>query len=149
MHQKLELQKTKKRKIAEESSFDGNDDDADVTVGASTRNTHISQVPKQSILTEFSTRRLTADQKWDIDDCLTKFIVTSGIPFQTLENYYFIEFLQKLCPSYDPPSRKQFVTKYLPRLHNQWWAGLTDSMVGRENMTLALDVWTTRAHEYV
>lgn len=57
----------------------------------------------------------TIDEKTNraIDNALLKFLVVCGIPFSAIENPFFIEFVKKLRPAYNPPSRQTLSEKTL------------------------------------
>ncbi|CAG8672732.1 6145_t:CDS:1, partial [Ambispora gerdemannii] len=63
---------------------------------------------EQSSLTRFFLYRseggLSEGQKNSIDNSLLKAFVVCGIAFSVVENSFFIDLFQNLCPDYQPPS---------------------------------------------
>ncbi|CAG8622311.1 8625_t:CDS:1, partial [Scutellospora calospora] len=53
----------------------------------------------QSLENSLSERQINS-----INSSLLKAFVVCGIPFSVIENLFFIDFLQNLCPNYSPPS---------------------------------------------
>ncbi|CAG8811315.1 1860_t:CDS:1, partial [Dentiscutata erythropus] len=54
-----------------------------------------------------------------INNALIKAFVVCVIPFSVIENSFFIDLLQSLCPSYQPPSRKVLANKLLNQEHSK------------------------------
>ncbi|CAG8805987.1 12242_t:CDS:2, partial [Racocetra persica] len=48
-----------------------------------------------------------------------KAFVVCGIPFSAIENPFFIDLLQNLCPSYEPPSRTVLASQLLNQVHSK------------------------------
>ncbi|CAG8564730.1 17932_t:CDS:2 [Racocetra persica] len=87
------------------------------------------QSNKQSSISNYFSQKLDSLSEGhmnSINSSLLKAFVVCDIPFSVIDNPFFIDFLQNLCPNYKPPSIKRENIFY-----------------GSNNLTLALDRWTS------
>lgn len=63
-------------------------------------------------------RREHGDKNGQIDDALTRFIMTCRIPLKAIHSPEFIEFVRSLNPDYHIPSRETITTELIPSLLN-------------------------------
>lgn len=54
----------------------------------------------------FTSRMISNSEQQSIDRHLLRAIIMNGMPFQTVNNPFFIEFIKKLNPLYGLPDRK-------------------------------------------
>ncbi|CAG8801134.1 23866_t:CDS:2, partial [Dentiscutata erythropus] len=62
---------------------------------------------------------LSEERIYSINRSLLKAFTVCGIPFSAIENPFFIDLLQNLCPTYQPPSRVVLAGRLLDQKHSK------------------------------
>lgn len=73
----------------------------------------LSATSKQKITPFFDT--CNEDTKKNLDQALARAIFSGAIPLSFIENQYFINFLNLIRPSYQPPGRRALSTVLLEK----------------------------------
>jgi len=80
------------------------------------------KINKQSSISKFfpqSEGGLSEARINAINSSLLKAFVVCGIPFSVVENPFFIDLLQNLCPNYQPPSKEVLAGRLLDQEHSK------------------------------
>jgi hypothetical protein len=80
--------------------------------------------------------RLTEGRINEINRALVKAFVVCGIPWQTIENPFFIEFLKTLRPGYTPPSKDTLSGRLLAQESAVVNQQVIKKLENQENLTL-------------
>jgi hypothetical protein len=79
---------------------------------------------------------IDTNKKDKIDQALIRCFVCCGIPFSTVNHPYFIDFVQSLCLSYNPPKRTSLSTTILDKKTVTVLKKIQDELKYEENLTL-------------
>ena len=79
---------------------------------------------------------LSAEQAAFIDRSVLKTFVMCGIPFQIVENPYFINMLKNIRSNYSPPSRERLSTNLLHEEAIRVDIKINNSLENQKNLTL-------------
>ena len=82
---------------------------------------------------------LPAEQAALIDRSVLKAFVMCGIPFQVVENPYFVNLLKNLRSNYNPPSRERLSTNLLNEESIRVEIKINNSLENTKNLTLGMD----------
>jgi hypothetical protein len=100
-------------------------------LATSNTSTNRRQNSDTSSLTEVDSRR--SDK---IDQALIRFFVCCGIPFSTVGHLYFVDFVQSLCFSYNPPKKTALSTTLLNKETSVIFEKINEELKHEENLTL-------------
>lgn len=97
----------------------------------------------------FTSRIVSAAEQQTIDRCLLRATIMNGLSFCIVcivENYFFIEFIKLLNPSYELPGRKklanEILTQEVVHVENEYESLLAEAA----HLTLNIDGWSDRCH---
>jgi hypothetical protein len=82
---------------------------------------------------------LSAEQTALIDRSVLKAFAMCGIPFQVVENPYFINMLKNIRSNYSPPSRERLSTNLLHEEAIRVDIKINNSLENQKNLTLGMD----------
>jgi hypothetical protein len=71
-----------------------------------------------------------------IDQALIRFFICCGISFSTVDHPYFVDFVQSLCFSYNPPKRTTLSTAILNKEISVILEKINEELKHEENLTL-------------
>ena len=95
---------------------------------------------------QFTSRIISYSEQQNIDRYLLRAVIMNGISFRTVNNDFFIEFVKKLNPSYDPPNRKKLahdvLTQEVVYVENKNESLLAEAA----HLTLNIDGWSDQCN---
>ncbi|CAG4991880.1 unnamed protein product [Parnassius apollo] len=102
----------------------------------------------QSTLRMFAnTKKLSTKQRKEIDDSLMLLFSKSFLPFSIVEDGYFQNFVAKLNPAYQLPSRKHVSNTLLDAEYHNCSNKVRGELSNVDYACLTIDCWTSRAQE--
>jgi len=94
----------------------------------------------------FTSRIISYSEQQNIDRYLLRAVIMNGISFRTVNNDFFIEFVKKLNPSYDPPNRKKLAHEVLTQ-EVVYVENKNESLLAEAaHLTLNIDGWSDQCH---
>ncbi|GES77206.1 ribonuclease H-like domain-containing protein [Rhizophagus clarus] len=93
--------------------------------------------------------KLSEDRVHEIDRTCVKAFVVCGIPWNVIENLFFIELLKTLRPGYTPPSKDVLSGKLLSQETAVINQRVIKELKNAENLTMSCDGWTNSANESI
>jgi proline dehydrogenase len=94
----------------------------------------------------FTSRIISYSEQQNIDRYLLRAVIMNGISFRTVNNDFFIEFVKKLNPSYDPPNRKKLAHEVLTQ-EVVYVENKNESLLAEAaHLTLNIDGWSEQCH---
>jgi proline dehydrogenase len=95
---------------------------------------------------QFTSRIISYSEQQNIDRYLLRAVIMNGISFRTVNNDFFIEFVKKLNPSYDPPNRKKLAHEVLTQ-EVVYVENKNESLLAEAaHLTLNIDGWSDQCH---
>ncbi|CAG8720506.1 19857_t:CDS:2, partial [Dentiscutata erythropus] len=80
---------------------------------------HVAYCDNLEEQSENITENLSEERISSINGSLLKAFVVCDIPFSVIENPFFIDLLQNLCPNYQPPSREILAVRLLDQEYSR------------------------------
>lgn len=81
--------------------------------------TRLEPIPAENFMTRRNMVPFSPEEKRSVDQDAAMAIYLTATPFSTLRNSYFHKFLNRLDPSYTPPSRDQLSGALLDEAYNK------------------------------
>lgn len=101
-----------------------------------------SNKQEQLSLSEFyESTTLTTERNDNINRALIRAFVMCGIPFNIIQNPYFIELLRQLRPAYTPPNRKAISGRLLDAEVTNINTKINLQLENQKNLTLGKDFY--------
>jgi hypothetical protein len=85
---------------------------------------------------------LSAEQAALIDRSMLKAFVMCGMPFQVVENPYFVNMLKSIRSNYNPPSRERLSTNLLHEEATRVEIKINNSLERAKNLTLGMNSYS-------
>lgn len=102
----------------------------------------------QSTMKMFTnSKKLSIKQRKEIDDALMLLYNKTFLPFSIVEDQYFNNFISKLNPAYQLPSRKHVSNNMLDADYHNCATEIREKLAGVDSACLTIDCWTSRAQE--
>lgn len=118
------------------------------TSGPISQATNPSSSKVQQPITMFSNvRKLSTKQRKDIDEALMLLFYKNFHPFSMVEDKYFKNFIAKLNPAYQLPSRKHVSKVLLDADFHTCSNEVKEKLKSIESVCLTIDCWTSQAQE--
>ncbi|KAK7000614.1 hypothetical protein R3P38DRAFT_2797273 [Favolaschia claudopus] len=117
--------------------------------GITTSATKATPVQRTLAASWGSTDKMTAPRQSAIDYLLLRLLVCCALAFSLLDNGFFIDFCNALCPSYSVPDRSSFVTSRLAVETTFAMEQLQIMLQSFIHLTLSFDGWSSRRKDEV
>ncbi|KAK7015969.1 hypothetical protein R3P38DRAFT_3203690 [Favolaschia claudopus] len=92
---------------------------------------------------------MTASRQSAIDYLLLQLLVCCALAFSLLDNGFFIDFCNALCPAYSVPDRSSFVTSRLAIETTYAMEQLKIMLETFVHLTLSFDGWTSQRKDEI
>lgn len=89
-------------------------------------------------------KRKLEDEKTLSDELLCMALITDNLPFRFVENEYFIEWLLRVAPNYNLPSRQSLADKVLELLYNRERNRIMSELEKASSVSLTTDGWVSQ-----
>lgn len=102
---------------------------------------------QQPSIAEAFSKSIPYDRKskrWnDITRAITTHLCKDMVPFQTVERSRFKDMIKTLDPRYEPPSRKYFTEKEMPKLYGQLRERVENDLRELKHYATTTDLWSS------
>jgi hypothetical protein len=121
---------------------------ASVPVPSASGSSGTIPVNKSKTIMDCFIRKVKPHEQNELDLMLGKFIFSSNLSFNSVENPYFQNLLEKLNPAYKIPSRRAIGGSILDNVYEQTEDIMTENLKGKK-VTITQDGWSTNQMEPV
>ncbi|XP_023319349.1 uncharacterized protein LOC106654530 [Trichogramma pretiosum] len=133
----------KKRKLNEEENnaqLDEDIDDDEVHCASSHDNNKQTKDGRRNLKSFLD--KISKYEQESCEELLAKAIITGGVSFRFLENEYFLEFLNKLRPTFKPPKRAELSDTLLEKIYQEVKGKVKAKIDAATTLTVQSDSYT-------
>ncbi|XP_065642245.1 E3 SUMO-protein ligase ZBED1-like [Hydra vulgaris] len=147
-----DLQNSSKSSNETADIYDNNSINTEVSCSPSTSTTGVSESRNIGLLTQpkitemFFSPSVSVKRQKQITDSLVKFIAKDMLPLSTVDGVGFVEFMNKISPNYEIPSRFT-IKKRIQGLYETKKHKVATEIQKIDSIALTTDCWTSKAME--